>query len=89
MTKKLFAACAAILAAGMLLAGCASTYVYDTSVPAEDCATMIIDVAWDAGYQIHVTHVDGEPVPDVFLGWGKGDTILIPAGEHVLEWNTF
>jgi hypothetical protein len=88
LIKKLFAACAAILAAG-ILAGCASTYVYDKSVPAGECATLIIDVAWDSGYQLYVTKMDGEPVPDSLLGWGKGDTILIPAGEHTLEWHTY
>jgi hypothetical protein len=61
------------------LASCASTKVYDKSIPKEQSADLILS------YPLLVTHFDGEEVNWSSGGFGTAkSTITIPAGEHVL-----
>jgi hypothetical protein len=86
MTKKFPAVFVAILMAA-LLAGCASTYMYDASVQPEDCATLIINGTWRSPYNINIRKMDGVSIYDMHSNfWSNGDTVLIPAGYHILEW---
>jgi len=67
----------------VLLAVVASTgyggpKVYDKSVPAEQCGTLIVPMT--GGGSVKVTEFNGKKV-----SWEKGAKILIPAGTHSLQ----